>query len=480
MLRLSVLALLLSASLAFAQPFTGSQQNGQGIPRTASMSVNLAGSGPTIPANFVGLSSETGDFVSGFYQGSSGSWTSNGFTGNAASYVNLIKLLGSSGVFRIGGGSSDVGTAPTVTAGMAANFNTFLAALGASWTAIYGLDFVANDTTTAATTASNLASAVGVGNITFQFGNEPSINGFNAAAYTTRWNAYYSAVTGSVPSAHVAAVDDIMNVGWGLVPTVVAGLTPGISGMSFISQHWYSFCNLGEWPTPVPGVLLSSVIQNQYGLGVLSGANQGAGYLSNNGKYGSVLQRMSETNSICARGEAGMSDRMMAATWFVNTAMILASNGWAGMNIHTVWTGGIGVYNPVVIQPDGNFSPGTVFYGMYLFSKVEGQQVVPTTVGGNGNVQAMATKGGNGNANIIVANNDPSNPVSVTPSQSSAWTTATVLQIKGNAGCYEPSPTIGGQSIGEGGAWSGATYSIANGFAISLGPCEAALISIQP
>lgn len=450
--------------------------------RAASISVNIGGSGLTIPTNFVGLSGEVGDFTAGFYQGNSGQWTSNGTTGNAASYISVINLLGPNGVFRLGGGSSDAVTAPTITSGMASNLDTFLSALGNGWTLIYGLDLIANDTVTAATTAINLAAAVGVSNVVLQFGNEPSINGFTAAAYTTRWNSYYTAVTGVVSSPKVAAVDDIINIGWGVVPTVIAGLTPGLSGMSFVSQHWYSFCN-GTWSGSVPSIMISSIYQNRYGAGIFGGANAGAGFLSNQGKTGAITQRMSETNTICDRGQAGMSDRLMASTWVLDMALVLASNGWAGINLHSVWWGGsTGVYNVTAVQPDLNFAPTPVFYGMLLFSKIEGEQIVPSAVGGNANVAAIATKGANGNANIIAVNNDVTNASSVTVDQSSAWTTATVLQIKGGVGqgCADPSPTIGGQAIGESGVWSGAPFTIRKGTAVALGPCESVLISVQP
>jgi hypothetical protein len=99
--------------------------------------------------------------------------------------------------------------------------------------------------------------------------------------------------------------------------------------------------------------------------------------------------------------------------------------------------------------------------------------------GGSGQSGAN-TAGGGGNANIIAINNDVNSGAIVTPAQSAAWTTATVLQIKGNGGCSEPHPTIGGQPIGESGTWSGATTTINNGQAILLGPCESALIAIQP
>ena len=472
---------LLFATLARAQDVQMQAARGSSSIKTASVQVDLTGSGGTIPTNFVGISGEVGDFVNGFYQGTSGQWTSNGFTGNAASYISLVNLLGSTGSFRLGGGSADTATAPTITAGMSTNLNSFLVALGANWKLIYGLDLVANDTTTAATTASNISTAVGVNNVVFQFGNEPSLNGFTSATYTARWNSYYTAVRASVATANTAAIDDEINLGWGNMPTVAAGLTPGVAGLSFISMHWYSFCN-GTWTGFVPAIVLSSIRVNRYAGNVFGGANQGIGYLANNYALGSTGQRMSETNSICSRGQTGMSNAMVASAWFLNTAIVLASNGWLGMNVHTVWTGGMGIYNPVIITADNNFKAGTVFYGMYLFTKIQGQQIVPSAVGGGANVSAIATKGGGGNANIIVVNNDVTNAVVVTLNQSSAWSTASVLSISdsdGN-GCASTVPVVGGASIGESGSWSGSSYTISNGKSLQLPPCGAALVQIQP
>lgn len=445
------------------------------ITNSVTVSANVAGSGVTIPADFVGISAETGDFTAGFYQGTTGNWTSNGFTGTAASYINTLKLLGSHGVFRIGGGSSDAATAPTITAGMSTNLNSFLAALGANWTLIYGLDLIANDTTAAATTATNIATAVGVANVIFSFGNEPGLNGFTTATYATRWNSYWTAVSGAVTNVKVAAIDDVINPGWGSQPTVIAALTPGLAGLTEVSEHWYIMCR-DTFTSPVPSILIGEVYQEQFA--AMSASNLGQ-YLINTFSYGAKPQRMTETNTICARGQSGMSDRLVAATWFLNSAMVLANYGWAGINIHSVWWGGLGIYNPIQIAADGNFIAAPIFYGMYLFSRIEGEQIIPSSVGGKGNVAAIATLGAGGNANIIAVNNDVSNSVMVTPGQSAAWSTATVLSLSGT-GCSDASPTLGGQSIGESGAWTGTTTTIGNGASISIPPCGAALIKIQP
>jgi hypothetical protein len=132
---------------------------------------------------------------------------------------------------------------------------------------------------------------------------------------------------------------------------------------------------------------------------------------------------------------------------------------------------------------DNNFIPTPVFYGMYLFSKIQGQQTVTVAYSNAVSfVQAMATKNGNGNANILVTNNDANNPVAIKPDQSNSWTTANVLQIKSatGSGCTDASVTVGGAAIGESGSWTGAAFALSKGQSFTLGPCESALIQIQP
>lgn len=457
--------------------------------RTAAITVNTSGSGITIPSDFVGLSIEVGDFVGGYYQGI-GNWTVGASTLNGASFINLAKLLPAAGWVRVGGSTANAGTAPTITPTMASNLHAFTTAFG--WSKlIYDLDLVANDSTTAATTATNLASAFTASNVIFQFGNEPSGN-FTAANYATAWNSYYTAVTGAVAGAGYAAIDDIINIGWGNPLTVVGTLTPGLAGTT-VSQQQYAFCR-GTWANPTASILLSSILVNPYsaspqGPGWFGATNNGAGYLYALGLTKGAPIRMTETNNICLSGQSGVSDRLVGGVYMLDEMMILANAGWAGINVHQSYgiSAGnvIAVYNPFVQQPDGGFSPNSTFYAMYMFSQITGQQILPSSVGGNGNVACLATKGGNGNANIICVNNDPFAPVSLTFNQSGAWTTAKILGLQDGdgQGCYSASLTLGGQPIGEGGTWTGSPSTVSNGTSggiANIPPCGAALIQIQP
>jgi hypothetical protein len=436
----------------------GSIAGGGYVPaRIAHVSANLSGSGPTIPSNFIGISVEVADLIGGYYQGA---------TGNAASMISLLQLLGANGVFNFGGSSSSTSTTPALTQNISNSAQSFLVGIGAGWTTsvMYTLDLFANNSALAATQAGFLATSFGASHMVFQFDNEPFASGHfgSVGAYQTAWNAYYTAVTGAVASAGYAPWADSDNQD---AVSVISGLTPGFGGIAAITYHRYS---QGTTAAQVIGYVPAHYYFLNFNASVFTAAQN-------------AMQRLSETNSLGNRGLAGVSDTLSGATFILNEAAQVAAIGYAGINVHNVYAGGAGVYNPLVQLGDSNFTAGAVFYGMMLFSKIEGQQIIPSAVGGNANIVSLATIRVSGKANILVVNNDTFNPSIVRPDQSSAWSTASVLQIKSATGaaCGDTSLTIGGSAIGKSGAWSGVPFSINSGDSIRLGPCEAALVQVQ-
>lgn len=438
--------------------------------KSVSVRANLSGNGFTIPSNFVGYSINTNSMIYGGY-----------LKGSNVSLCNLAKLIGANGVLRVGGLDQDAATPPPLTQQMANDLESFRSCLGSGWTLIYGLDGVANNSATAATQAGYIASASG-SNATFQFTNEP-IDGsnFTVSSFQTMWNSYRTAVLAAVPGANLAAWDD---GNFGYTQTAINGLTGGVSGLKYVTQHWYSGpCGTVQTPSYLISSIETSVQTNTFTQNYAWSASAG------------VLMRMTETNSICGGGALGSSDRLMASTWYLNQAIALASAGWSGINTHNNFcqvaqttcpvldTTNPNTYGALLLSGDGNFYAGAVFNGLYLFSRIEGQQIIPVSISGSSfNIMAIATKGANGNANVIVVNDDVSQPATIFVDQSSAWSTANVLQIKSGSGvgCTDASVTIGGATIGESGSWTGSATSLSNGRSISLGPCESALIQIQP
>ena len=424
-------------------------------PTTETVTVNLASTSLTIPANFVGVSWETNDLTSGLLQGASGT-----------SVCGLMSMLGTNGVFRVGGTSADNVSGVPLTQSLANALKSYVSCLGANWTLIYNLDYGTNDPTTAVTQAGYIINAFGLNNVVFQVGNEVAAQ----AGYATRWNSYYSALTTAYPTIKLGATDGPIGASTGSIEGWISGLTPGLSGLTFVSPHYYA----------TSGTFLTAAQLLAYAVGQT--------FYTDLNTYSSNKVVFTEWNNESGGGVQGVTDRMMACAWYLNMMMSLSSNGTMGTNAHNVINGQpnynhVGYYNSYVLLGDGNWWPSPEFYGELLFSKIEGQTIVATSKSGTGNVSSIATKGANGNANIIVVNNDPNYPVVVTPTQSSAWSTATVLEVEPLTaqGCFDPNATAGGKQIGESGSpGPGSPYTVANGGTVTLQPCGAALVQIQP
>jgi hypothetical protein len=252
-------------------------------PKAETVTANLASTGITIPSSFVGVSWETNDLISGLLNGASGT-----------SLCGVAKLLGPVGVWRIGGTSQD-GTV-ALTQSLANGFASFLSCVGSQWTPIYGLDYGVNNPTLAAAHAGYLVNAFGVSNVVFAIANEPNYSP-PYTSYTAIWNSYYSAITALYPSALFEATDVSNGAPFSNIQTMVNTLTPGVSGLQFVSFHFYPAA--GSYATP------TQLIANT------SPGPGGNGWTGLN-TYSGNRVRVTETNSVEGGGFQGVSDRMTA------------------------------------------------------------------------------------------------------------------------------------------------------------------------
>lgn len=428
----------------------------------AGVFANLASLGTTIPADFVGLSLEVSDFaVGGKFQGT---------TGAMGSFLGIASLLGSSGVIRLGGSSSNSATTLTFNQAAANGLASFVAALGSGWRVIYGLDLNAADSATAATQAGYLNNALGT-KVSFQMGNEPFTSGaFTAGTYATAWNSYYAAITAAVPSAKFAACDDNSQ---GTSQTAIPTLTPGLAGLSAVTVHYYPFSSTNYVPsgTSIDWTYLRDSISNDAFFNTLVSFASGS----------SVPLIMSEINSVSQGGAPGVSDRMMSQAYYAWLAIRLQRLGWAGMYSHATYDGSnSGTYDPIHNNGDGTYSPRPVFYGMLAFSKIVGRATASLTRSGTPLFDCVAVQNSTGNSSFAIVNLERLISISVTPDQSSAWSVGNVLvsQSADGVGPTSSSMQIGGSVIGTSGAWSGSASSITRGSSVVIPPCGVAVINI--
>ena len=481
-MKILIIALLVCVILAGSARATdflnfGVRASENNASTVEAVTANLASTSTTIPANFVGFSEENADVVDG-----GAPYTGRLFASTNTSLLNLIKLLGTSGLVRIGANSSESPfgnqlTTPPLTQPIANEIEAFAANLGSGWTVVYELDGKSNNTSLALTQAGYLISAfTGAANpLILGFFNEPEFAPISESQTQTTFNAYYASITGAYSGVLFNGLENGGPHG-GLSGAQMAawinGLTPGISGLAFASFHNY--------PEGQFGSSIAATISDAAAVDFSQYATQFPGKWrvdEANVCYGTV------NSQVYTHG-------LTASAWFINTAINIAKQGGIGISPHNVLSvaaqnaspGFTWNSNAWLLQSDGGWAPGGIFYGMFLMSKIEGQQIVATTTSGAGTVNAISTKGPNGNANILVVNDDVSNPISIKPDQSNSWATARVLTVQPSIsnGCSNLTPIAGGAAIGESGAWAGGFTSIANGQSVALQPCASALIEIQP
>lgn len=455
-----VLLALLCCTQAQAKPFgyTGTPVI---TPKVETVTANLASPSVTIPANYIGIGWNTESFLI---------WPITPGNGSA-SLTSLWCMLGPAGYFRTGGASA------SYTTQLLQNISTLLTTCGSGWIFSYGLTN-GESTATSVGWVNAAVSAFGsnAGNIVFNYGNEEGFGG----TFQSNWNAAYAAIIAAQPSVKLQANDPSTQqevADETAEKTFIQGLTPGLAGLQYASRHSYCL-------DPNGGAV---------------GITQALSICTNNGSKnfqnnlsGSIPVVWDEFAMYLAGGYPGVSDRAEAAAYNLNAYILWAQQGFSGTIMLETSEGtlknstGLGRQapsSPFIQQVDGGWAPAATFYSAFLFSKIVGQQIIPTTNSGTGTVISMATIGAHGNANILVVNNDPQTPVTITPAQSSgSWTTASYLDIEPATanGCFDNQMTAGGAQIGESGAWTGGFRTINIGGTVTIQPCGAVVIEIQP
>jgi hypothetical protein len=407
--------------------------------------------GPVIPQNFVGFSGEVLDFTGGIY------------SANNTSLIGLLRLLGPNGVMRIGGGTeADVPPDP-LTQDIANDAAGFLNELGSGWSLLYGLPDGVTDPDLAVQHAGYLLNALGQARVAFQIGNEPNLHyQDNEQAWLNVFNPYYQALTAAFGALNYGAPDtsQLLDLSW-------PNDTPlGEAGFQFLTTHkyWPNACNpLPQLPS-VKSILDDAQVPSYPGWSI------------------------TEFGIICDGGDPRITNRLIAATYYLKLAQSAASGGWAGIMPHNViipelWGDGLtrpAYYSQFALQPDGGYAPTPMFYGMYLFARMTGQQLITaqTPVDYSKAASIMATESPNGTANILVVNINPKRGFSVRPDQTAPWSRANYFLLSGTS-CADPAPVLNLFPIGEGGVWGGSVASMNRGDTVFVPPCGAFLIEIQ-
>ena len=363
-----------------------------------------AGDWPVMPADFLGLSYETGQLYNPRF-----------FSPDNLPLVHAFRQLNTSGVLRLGGhlsnitpwqgvglddpkqlrgvrhGIEDYWEWPLVDPVVQQNKRGILTRLSlqnlrgfldaVNWRLIYGLNFACGSPARAADEASAVAAIMGDRLIAFVIGNEPDgfgddpffrPRGYSFQQYIAEYETWVGAIRQKLPHAQFAGPDTD-----GKVDTWVLEYARRTRGDAvLLTSHYY-----GMGPASDPRMTAARLLQktnpdlNAQIAAVVAARNAAGG----------TPYRMDEGNSCFGGGRKGVSDTYASALWAADYILRAACAGFAGVNLHG---GGVGVYTPIESSATAPASPRPVYYGMQFAQMFVGCAMAPCVLSTSANITA--------------------------------------------------------------------------------------------
>ncbi|MGB6430799.1 MAG: hypothetical protein WBF06_09440 [Candidatus Acidiferrales bacterium] len=346
----------------------------------ASLEIDSRTAEAPVPSNFTGLSYESAQLANPDF-----------FSAGNSQLIELVRSLGSEGVLRLGGGTSeftewsDVETqeaAPldsfgpdtsktvkssfTITPLAIRNLRAFLDATG--WQLLYGLKAARGTPEEAAAEAEFVQRTIGPRLAAFQIGNEPDAwrNRYFPASwgfqdYSALWKQFHDAIVQRVPQARFAGPDVSNHMDW-----VVQFAAQAHTDVILLTGHYYAEGPASS-PTATMDRLLSPNPKLDKDLTDVMQASRAAG----------IPYRMTEGNSCWDGGKPGVSDTLGSALWAADMMLQFAQAGCAGVDLHG---GGNGYYTPIAGGMRDGFTPRPEYYGMQFAELFSGSTLVKSTL----------------------------------------------------------------------------------------------------
>jgi hypothetical protein len=346
--------------------------------KQASLRLSSAAPATPVPENFIGLG----------YEMSSAAQLGL-LSAQDTKYVQLVRNLGSRGVFRFGGIVADftmyapagpVRIDPKDTVISRASLEQLRGFLDATgWTAIWSLNFGSGTLEDAISEARAVHSILGPRLEAIELGNEVENYGrgadplrkapWNFPQYLTEYREWHQAILTTVPGLRFAAPDTAASVEW---VEEMAGQAHG--DVQFLTTHFY----LGDQRKATLEQLMQPDPALRSKLEKLRQISRDSG----------IPWRMCETNSFFGGGHPGLSDTFAGALWTLDYLLLLAQYGCAGVNLETGVNqlGFLSSYSPIRTEADGQVTTGAPYYGMLAFAAAgaDGAEMLPVEITGSG------------------------------------------------------------------------------------------------
>jgi hypothetical protein len=283
----------------------------------------------------------------------------------ASPLVAILGQLGSPGVLRVGGLSTDTWVWTPAGAGNTnvqiaqvdiAAFATFAKAAGLK--VIYEIGLKTNTPSLAAAEATYAAAQLGSALLAFGIGNEPeNYSGYSYSSYLTSREAAQSAILAAVPGAKFAGPEA------GYSRALTANFAGSGNNLAALTYHYY----LGAGS----GTVASIVAWPNFYLGDIAalGSSAAAQYGLANGF------RISELGTFLS---GGSTNTLATGLWVIDALLTIALNGGQGGDVHT-WRGDTtSGFSPVVYTASSVTAIQPEFYGIVLAALAANGTIVKT------------------------------------------------------------------------------------------------------
>jgi hypothetical protein len=404
-----------------------------------------------IPSNFMGLGYEISSVA-----------RPGLLSAQNAVYVQLVRTLGTHGVIRVGGNTSDYASysakgrplsSPEGKAGSVVNdavlreLGSFLDATG--WKLIWGLNLGNGTQENAIEEAKAVTAAAGGHLYAFEIGNEPDLfphheghrrTGYGYDDYLREYRTCRNALRKAIPNIAFAGPDVADATDW-----VARFASDESKDIELLTHHYY---REGQNPTSTIHKLLHTDPKLAPILAKLRAASESSG----------VPYRLCETNSFSGGGKPGVSDTFAAALWVLDFMFVLASAGCAGVNMETGVNqrGFISSYSPIADDEEGHYRAVPEYYGMLAFAQSGPGRIIGSTIdAGNRDITAHATQPSTDRTVLTVINKEPSSDAAVVieAGGSASFRSGSLVRLSGPSLESKSGVTLGGAGVSPDGLW---------------------------
>jgi hypothetical protein len=375
-------------------------------------------------------------------------------------YLKLVRTLGSQGVIRVGGNTSDysiyapslparsspeTGPGSVVNPAVLDDLGSFLEATG--WRLIWGLNLGRGTKDEAVEEAKAVMTATGSRLLAFEIGNEPDLfshrqvhrkQGYSYDAYLSEYRSFRGELRKALPSAAFAGPDVAVATDW-----VTRFARDEGADLKLLTHHYY---REGQNPSSTIEKLLVPDPKLEPMLTQLRAASTSCG----------VPYRICETNSFSGGGKPGVSDRFASALWVLDFMYELASANCAGVNMQTGVNqlGFISSYSPIGDDGTGAYRATPEFYGMLAFaSGGSGELLAVRADESDHKLKAYATRQGRDRISITLINKDRLLDAVVTVAGTERLRGSTVLRLSAQSLDAGVGITFGGATVDRDGDW---------------------------